>query len=187
MRAQGQVKVSQLSSRLIAVKILDAFTTQSPWDLVYTNKSESSIWEYTNGSCLQGPHRSNRLDALALNTLLMYCQGFSHVTQFTSWEDLYTPIKEPELKLLASFYFPLLLPSCTTLNVHMATRQKWAVKMLFGNVFDYWLFNISNVKWEIKGSQQEREEKAWTRPAACTQFTPCLELAFNVKFYGRLY
>lgn len=111
VRAQGQVKVSQLASRLIAeVKILDAFSRQSPWDLVYTNKSEGSIWEYTNGSCLQGPHRSNRWDALALNTLLMYCQGFSHVTQFTSWEDLHTPIREPELKLSASFYFPSAFP-----------------------------------------------------------------------------
>lgn len=43
MNAQGQVIVSLLSARLIALKILDLFTMQSSWDLVYTNKSENSI------------------------------------------------------------------------------------------------------------------------------------------------
>ena len=80
-------------------RILGLFSTLSSWELVYTNKSENSIWEYTNGSCLRGPHRSNRWAAPALNILLMYCQGFSHVAQFTSWKDLYTPISQ-ELKLL---------------------------------------------------------------------------------------
>lgn len=39
MNAQGQVMVSLLSGRLIALKN----RLQSSWDLVYTNKSENSI------------------------------------------------------------------------------------------------------------------------------------------------
>lgn len=46
MNAQGQVTASLLSARLTAIETLDIFTAQSSWDLVCTNKSENSIWEY---------------------------------------------------------------------------------------------------------------------------------------------
>lgn len=68
INAQGQVIIFLLSVRLIGVNFLDLFTTLSSWDLVYTNKSVNSIWEYTNGSSFARPTRVKS----------MGCFGFEH-------------------------------------------------------------------------------------------------------------
>lgn len=88
MNAQGRVIVSLLSGRLIAEESwVCFFSALSSWDLVYTKK----IWKTASENILMAhacEAHTGQIDGMPqlLNALLMDCQGFSHVAQFTSWE-----------------------------------------------------------------------------------------------------
>lgn len=88
MNAQGQVMVSLLSCRLIAVKI-------RPWiclpgnhrgtSFAQTNLKTASEYILMAHACRAHTGQIDGMLWLRI-TLLMYCQGFSQVAQFTSWE-----------------------------------------------------------------------------------------------------